>query len=59
MYSFTIAKLLQVMTKIFKKQFTNKIIHTDKILNFNFFKNKRLKGQRILLLTELIDTVIY
>ena len=43
MYSFTIAKLSQVMTKIFKKQFTNKIIHNDKILNFNFFKNKGVK----------------
>ena len=49
MYSFTIAKLSQIMTKIFKKQFTNKIIHKDKILNFNLSKNKRLKRWRILL----------
>ena len=48
MYSFTIAKLSQIMTKTIKKQFTNKIIHKDKILNFNFFKNKSYKRQRIL-----------
>ena len=49
MYSFTIAKLSQIMTKTIKKQFTNKIIHKDKFLNFNLSKNKRLKRWRILL----------
>ena len=48
MYSFTIAKLSQIMTKTIKKRFTNKIIHKDKFLNFNFFKNKSYKRQRIL-----------
>jgi len=53
MYSFTVAKLSQVMIKTFKKRFINKIIHNDKFLNFNFFKNKRLKRQRILLFNSV------
>ena len=51
------------MTKIFNDWFANKIIHKDKILNFDFLNRKgfikSIQDTEYYFLTESIDTVEY